>query len=260
MSKKLESNQLVQSVDRALAILETVASAKDSLGLSEIGNIVGLHKSTIYRLINTLEHRGYITKDAKANKYKIGIKLFELGNLAINKLEIRKEVHPLLEELMDKTKETVHLGVLDDNQIIYIDKVQSMQTIMYSKIGLRAPVHCTGLGKAILAFCPEEIIEKIIKESKLKRYTENTITDPEIFKQHLEKIRNQGYAIDNMEHEENIRCISAPIFSNKGEVIAAFSITGPTIRFTEEKIQSLINLVKDYSIKMSRLMGYTGSN
>jgi DNA-binding IclR family transcriptional regulator len=248
----------VQSVDRALDILEIVVRSKDQLGVSEIGKKLGLHKSTVYRLISTLEQKGYIKKEEVYDKYKVGIKLFELSNSAINKLDIRKEVRPLLEELMNKTKETVHLGVLDDNEVVYIDKVQTTQTIMYSMVGLRAPVHCTGLGKAILAYSSEDVVNRIISADNFKKFTEHTITNPEDLKNHLKMIKERGYSIDDREHEENIRCISAPIFDNQGRVIAAFSVTGPSIRMTMKRLMSYTDLVDEYRIKMNRLMGYAG--
>lgn len=257
VDKKGESIQIVQSVQRALLILETIVNSDGSLGITEISNMVNLHKSTVHRLVSTLEHNGYILQDSRDSKYKVGIKLFELGTLAANKLDVRREVRPLLEELMYITKETVHLGVIDKNEVVYIDKVQSNQTIMYSKVGLRAPVHCTGLGKVLLAYSSNEALDNFLKNGPFKRYTEQTITDSKELGKHLKLIKKQGYAIDDIEHEENIRCIAAPIFDCKGQVIASFSVTGPTIRMTKEKVNSLIDLIKDYSKKMSKLMGYT---
>ncbi|AZR74760.1 IclR family transcriptional regulator [Anoxybacter fermentans] len=247
---------MVQSLDRALDILEKIVEAEDGLGVTELSKSLELHKSTIYRLLATLAYRGYVRQDPKNEKYKVGIKLFELGNLALNKLELRREVRPFLEELMSRTGETIHLGILDNDEVVYIDKVESPQTIrMYSKIGKRAPVHCTGLGKVLLAYSSSEVIDKVI-EKGLRAYTENTITDVDAFKKHLEEIRRQGFAIDNVEHEEGIRCVAGPIFDYSGNVIASFSISGPTMRVTEEKIPDFAQLVRDYSKKMSRALGF----
>ncbi|WP_127015303.1 IclR family transcriptional regulator [Anoxybacter fermentans] len=256
MSYRRKPVQLVQSLDRALDILEKIVEAEDGLGVTELSKSLELHKSTIYRLLATLAYRGYVRQDPKNEKYKVGIKLFELGNLALNKLELRREVRPFLEELMSRTGETIHLGILDNDEVVYIDKVESPQTIrMYSKIGKRAPVHCTGLGKVLLAYSSSEVIDKVI-EKGLRAYTENTITDVDAFKKHLEEIRRQGFAIDNVEHEEGIRCVAGPIFDYSGNVIASFSISGPTMRVTEEKIPDFAQLVRDYSKKMSRALGF----
>lgn len=259
MSNKRKPDQLVQSLDRALNILEKIVKSDDGLGVTELSNSLGLHKSTTYRLLATLAYREYVKQDSKNDKYKVGIKLFELGNLALNKLEVRNEVRPFLEELMAKTGETIHLGVIDDSEVVYIDKVESPQTIrMYSEVGKRAPVHCTGLGKVLLAYSSLEVIDKFIEENGLPAYTNNTITEVDIFKKHLDKIRRQGFAIDNVEHEEGIRCIAGPIFNYKGNAVASFSISGPTMRVTEDKISDFVELVRAYSKKMSRALGFIG--
>lgn len=207
-------------------------------------------------MLVTLEYRKYVKKDPVNNKYKAGIKLFELGNLAINKLEVRSEVRPYLEELMTNTGETIHLGILDDNEVVYIDKVESPQTIrMYSKVGKRAPAHCTGLGKVLLVYSSPEVIDKFIEENGLPAYTNNTITEADVFKKHLDKIRKQGFGMDNVEHEKGIRCVAGPIFDYTGNIVAAFSISWPTMRETEDKISNFIQLVQTYSKKISRALG-----
>lgn len=256
MSRRKKPEQLVKSLDRALDILEKIVQSEEELGVTELSNSLGLHKSTTYRLLATLAYRGYVSQDPKNNKYTPGIKLFEMGNMALNRLELRKEVRPFLTQLMHETGETVHLGILEDNEVIYIDKVESSQTIrMYSKIGKRAPVHCTGLGKVLLAYSPEDKVREIINEG-LTPFTRQTITDEEAFREHLKEIKIQGYALDNGEHEDGIRCVAGPIFDHTGEVIASFSISGPTMRVTEEKVGEYIQLIKSYSSKMSRALGY----
>jgi len=252
-------DQLVQSLDRALDILEKIVYADKAIGITELSNSLGLHKSTVYRLLATLAYRGYVQQDYENPRYKVGIKLLEIGNIALDRLEIRKEIRPLLEELMTLSGETVHLGILDKGEVVYIDKVESPQTIrMYSSIGKRAPVHCTGLGKALIAFLPPAEINNIIQQKGLKGYTSNTITDKEEFLKHLYEIRLKGYSMDNIEHEEGIRCVAGPIFDHRGEVVAAVSIASPVMRVTEEKVQEYIKLIKEYTKRMSSVLGYTG--
>ncbi|MGM0409965.1 MAG: IclR family transcriptional regulator [Bacillota bacterium] len=256
MTGTKKPNNLVKSVDKTLNILEKLVQSENSLGVTEISNSLGLHKSTVHRLLSTLEYRGYVKKD-KNNRYSVGIKLLEIGSKSLNKSDIRNEIKPYLEELKNETKETIHLGILDNYEVIYIDKVESPKTIrMYSSIGKRAPVHCTGLGKCLIAFSNQNYIDDFLQNTNLKKYTQNTITEKGKFRQHLSIIREQGYSIDNEEHETDIRCISGPIFNHKGAIIAAFSISGPANRMTLERIKKLKSLVLNYSKNISAVFGF----
>ena len=258
MSKK--PNQLVKSLDKALNILELVAKTNKPLGVTEISKEADINKSTVYRILATLEYRGYISQNSHNEKYTTGIKLFELGSQVIGDLDLRETVKPYLENLMDLTGETVHLGILDDGEVIYIEKVESPKTIrMYSKVGKRIYAHSTSLGKVLLAYSGEEKVDEIISEKGLPRQASNTITDPDNFKIHLRKVREQGYAVDDEENEEGIRCIAGPIFDHTGNITAAFSISGPALRITRAKIDEFSSMVKEYSGKMSRALGYNGS-
>ena len=251
-------DQLVQSVDRTFDILEILVNSDRGLGVTEISKKLNIHKSTVYRLLATLQYRGYV-KQNEEGKYSIGFKLFELGSSVINDLDLRSEAKPYLRELMDISEETVHLGVLDDNQVVYIDKVESHNTIrMYSKIGRRNHASSTSLGKVILAYSDREVVDKVIREEGLKKLTENTIIDEDKLRKHLVKVRSQGYAIDDEEQEYGIRCIAGPIFNHTGDIIAAFSISGPTMRMSKEKVESLKPVIKEYSKKISESFGCNG--
>lgn len=253
-----QPDQLVQSVDRTLNILEMLVEADEGMGVTEISNKIDIHKSTVHRLLATLQYRGYVKK-AGNDKYKIGFKLFEVGSSVINNLNLRGEVKPYLKELKEISKETVHLGVLDNNKVVYIDKVESNNTIrMYSKIGRRNHASSTSLGKVLLAYSERSVVDQVIKEEGLKKLTENTIHEEEAFRKHLSKVRNQGYAIDDEEQEYGIRCIAGPIFDYEGNIIASFSVSGPTMRMTESKVESLKEVVKEYSVKISEAFGYNG--
>lgn len=257
MNNDLKPNQSVQSLDRALDILERLVEADEPVGVTELSNSLALHKSTVYRLLSTLRYRGYVEQDIKTNNYKIGLKLFELGSIVLHKMDLRTQVKPFIENLMQETKETIHLGIFDDYEVVYIDKVESSETIrMYSKVGRRVPAHCTSLGKVLLAFAPEEVVRKTIESKGLPNFTETTITDPDSLQVHLKKIRELGYSIDNEEQERNIRCIAGPIFNYDGTILASFSISGPVIRMTESRVQELAELVKQYSGKISAAFGY----
>lgn len=259
MAKDQKTPQLVQSLDRALDLLETLVEADEPVGVTELSQSINLHKSTVYRLLATLKHRGYVEQDAKTNDYRVGLKLFEVGSAVLNKMDLRQQVKPYLEKLMEETKETVHLGVLDQHEVVYIDKVESSETIrMYSKIGRRVPVHCTSLGKVLLAYSAEEEVQAAVEERGLPKFTEHTITDPVEFQTVLAKVREQGYAVDNEEQEHDIRCLSGPVFNYDGKIVAAFSISGPISRMTEERVEMLSQRIVEYSRMISASFGYRG--
>lgn len=251
-------NQLIKSLDRAIDILELVIEEESGLGVTEISRKLDIHKSTVYRLLDTLKYRGYLEKNKDNQKYRAGINLFELSSKVLNDIDSRMRVRPYLEEIMDKTKETIHLGILDSGEVIYLDKVESTATIrMYSHVGKRVPAHSTSLGKAILAHLPEKKVKSILKEKGMEAKTKNTITDLDEFLAHLEKVRKQGYSVDDEEQEEDIRCIAAPIFNHRGKIVAAFSISAPKSRMEQERMDRLSELVVEYSEKMSRSLGYS---
>lgn len=258
MEKEPKANgSSVQSLERALDLMEALVRADEPLGITELSHSLDLHKSTVYRLLSTLRARGYVAQDGKTNNYKPGMKLFEIGSAIFNKMDLRTQAKPVLESLMRETRETIHLGILDDYEVVYIDKVESSETIrMYSKIGRRVPAHSTSLGKVLLAYSPESTVEQTIQKKGLCRYTATTITDPDEFKQHLAQVRKLGYSVDDEEQEREIRCIAGPVFSYDGQVIAAFSISGPVTRMTPERVRDLADLVIAYSSKLSAMFGY----
>jgi DNA-binding IclR family transcriptional regulator len=250
-------SNLVKAVDRSVNILEELANHEEGLGVTELANRLDIHKSSIHRLLSTLVYRGLVKQDPKTDNYKLGLKLFELGSRIFNDLEIREYAKPYLEELVAATDEAVHLVIMDQGEIVYIDKVESSKTIrMNSQIGKRVPVHCSAVGKAMLAYYPKARVDQIIKEQGLAKYTENTITDLKELKEHLTKIKEQGYAIDNVEHELGIRCVAAPIFNYSGKVVSSVSVSGPTIHVTKERVEELAKLVKDTAMKISSQLGY----
>jgi len=247
----------VQSVNRALDILECFGQEKSEWGLSELSQKLNLAPSTIHRLLNTLIKRGYIEQDVKLGKYKIGNNFLMLSGSVLNKCSLRIIAKPLLEELSRKTEETVHLCILSsNNQVFYLDKIESPKSIsIISRIGQTLPPHVSGVGKVLLAHLSDEQLEKVLGQLELKRFTKNSITDKDQLKSELLKIRQQGYALDNQELEEGLICIASPIFNLEGKVIAAISISGPTFRLNS-KIKEYIPLVKRTAISISELMGY----
>ena len=251
--------EVVQSVDRALSILEVLSDYSEGLGVTEISDKIGLHKSTVHRLLGTLIYKGYVVQDAESNKYKITLKLFELGNKKVENMDILAASKPYTRELMEKVNEVVHFVIREGNNIVYIDKVEADNTIrMASTIGRRSPLYCTSVGKAILAQLSDEEVERIWNSSKIEKLTEFTITSLEEMKKELEKVRQRGYAIDNEENEPGVRCAGAPVFNRFGKVEGAISISGPTFRVTEDVVDKFASDVVKYASLISKELGYRG--
>ena len=247
----------VQSVDRALAILELLQKNVSGLGVTEISHEMGLAKSTIHRMLASLKNKGYVKQDPVTEHYQLGLKLIELGSVVSQSLEIRSIAKPFMDNLVKETGETAHLVVLENFEVIYIEKIESPYTIrMYSTIGKRAPIHCTGAGKAILSFLPEEEIKKILDECTLTKYTEKTITDKNKLFDELAVINQRGYSIDDEEHELGIRCVAAPILNHNKQVVAGLSVAGPNMRMTEEKLAFYKEKILFYAREISRKIGY----
>ncbi|HEU4963377.1 MAG TPA: IclR family transcriptional regulator [Bacilli bacterium] len=255
ITPKTPSN--VQSVDRALLIIDLLAEHRDGLGITELGSLLGVAKSTAHRLISSLKAKGYVKQDPVTEKYHLGLKFLEISSIVSESLEIRTIAHPFMERLVAETGETAHLVILEDGEISYIDKLEAPNTIrMFSRIGKRAPVHCTGAGKAILAHLPERQVEQIVADRGLTVYTEKTVKDlPELLER-LELIRSRGYSIDDEEHELGIRCVAAPIFDHRGKVVAGLSVAGPLMRMTEDRMTQCVEHVTFYAREISKKIGF----
>ena len=251
----------VQSLERAALLLDVLSRFSQGLSLGELAEKVRLSKGTVHRLLTSLSYLDFIRQDPLSKKYLLGFKLVELGNSILNQIDFRTEAKPLLMELAERTKETVHLVILDNDQVLYVDKVEASASStglrMASMLGSRIPAHCCAVGKVLLAFLPEEKYEEVVGRNPLAKRTANTITDLEKMKSHLKKVRNNGYALDNEENEIGIRCVAAPIRDQRGEVIAAISISAPAIRIQR---RVLVNSLKDQviatAIMISRKLGY----
>lgn len=251
--------EVVQSVERSLSIVEVLSEYDEGLGLTEISEKVDLHKSTVHRLLYTLMVKGYVKQNEDTNKYKLTLKLFELGSKKVEKMNVVTAARPLLQELMEKTNEVIHLVVREGTEIIYIAKVESQNPIrMYSKIGKRSQVYCTAVGKSMLAHMTDNEVLNIWNSSKIEKLTEYTITDFNKFKEVIKDVREKGYAIDEQENEIGIRCTATSILDYKGDVCGAISISGSIISFKEEKIEEFSKLIIEYAGKISRELGYRG--
>jgi len=247
------AKDIVKSVQRAVRILESFNPDVRELGITELSKKLKIPKSTVYNILNTLALEGIVEKNRENQRYRLGLTLFELGNIARANFELRSVATSYLKELNRQLDETVHLTILDKGEVLYIECFESTKRLRtYSVIGIRAPLHCTAVGKAILAFLPEDEVDKIILTKGLEKFTENTITDPQELKEQLREIRFRGYSTDNMEHEEGVRCVGAPIHNQEGKVFASISVSGPSQRLTLERIPAISELVMATANEISR--------
>ncbi len=247
---------MVNSVQKAILVLQRLGT-HENLSLSEISRDLDIPKSSTHSILRTLEVAGLIERDSSTQKYHLGTALIELGHQAQHELTIYRVAHPHLEQLNRQVDETVHLTILDADEILYIDCVESKKRLRtYSVIGVRAPLHCTSVGKAIMAYLPEEEQDRIIAEKGLPRFTKNTITNKKALKEELSRVRETGYAVDNAEHEEHLRCIGAPISSHGGDVFASLSLSGPSQRITPNRIPELAAHVTEAAQAISSRLGY----
>ncbi len=247
----------MKSVKKAVEVLEALAQRENGVGITQLSKQLNLPKSTIHQILSTFKSVRFVEQTPEDKQYHLGLRIFELGNIVQSQLQLRKIAHPSLYNLSRKTNETTYLVVPEGNRIVYIDCVESTARLRAHPVfGDRVPLHCTGVGKAIMAFLPEKKINRITHEDGLERFTENTITDPQVLKRELKKVRKRGYAVDNVEHEEGIRCVGAPIRNHRKEVFAAISVSGPSQRFDPPRIQTMAQLVIETAQEISRKMGY----
>ena len=246
-----------QSVTHALDILDYLASSRGEAGVTEVARSLGVHKSTASRLLATLNARGYVSRDPQSGKYTLGMHLIELSRVKLDQIDLRQLARPYLEDLVYSTGETAHLAILDHGKVVYIDKVDTPQTLgMRSSVGYRIAAHCTALGKALLAELPADELDTVLEPGKMARFTSNTVTDPETLRLHLICVRERGYAIDDEEHEEGIRCIAAAVRDHAARVAAAISVSGPTFRITREKADAIGKMVSDAARRLSEASGF----
>jgi len=256
----LRSTDSVQSVARAAALLQVLGEANHPLTPAEISAALGVPRPTVYRLLQTLLSEGLVAQTGRA--FAIGSKVLWLAARRLEQLELRAVGRPILTELRDRTGETVHLAVLEGGQVVYVDKLESPGPLrMASMVGRIFPAHSTALGKAMLAFLPTEQVTEILERHGLVRRTANTITDPKRFWAELAAVRARGYAIDNIENEEGIRCVGAPIFDHTGAVAGAVSVSGSASAITLDRARrELAPLVREAAERISQALGWTGQN
>ena len=232
----LDEDVKVKSLYKAIKLLDYFDSKNPERGISELAELSGLLKSTIHNIMSTFEKCGFIEKNIKTNKYRLGLKILALSNVLSQTDDMRQSVKPFMDELAEKTGETVFFATPYGTEIIYVETVFPNDHVSARSVkGVVAPMYCTSIGKAILAYKPREFVQEVI-EKGMERFTPNTLTDTNGFLKDLEETRQRGYSIDNMEHEYGIKCVGVPVRNSGGEVVAALSLTGPSLRYTDDKI------------------------
>lgn len=241
---------MTQSVERALQLLDELGSGPKRLGT--LAQALGVHKSTALRLLQTLEKRGFVRRQGEAPDFALGLHLVELSGSLLESLDIRHVAADPIKRLGAETGETVHFAIRDGAEVVYVDKVESTHPVrMYSRIGARAPAHCTGVGKILLAYTPTEEWPAM----ELRRFTENTITTRDGLVAASREIVARGWGRDEQEHEETIRCIAAPVFGPEGGAVAAVSISVPTSRLSAEKLAAHVPLLLETTSEITRGLG-----
>jgi IclR family KDG regulon transcriptional repressor len=255
--KTSKSPYRVQVLDRALAALEVLAARSNECSLVEICRTLKLHKSTAHRLMMVLEQHRLVDKNPDTGRYRLGLKLFELGSKAIGSLDLRRHAKPYLDRLQRELGETVFLCLLDEGQVFYIEKIESQQSVRTAcTVGSRAPAYCTAVGKAMLAELTDAEVNQIVRRSGLRAVTPNTITTNSALKAELKAIRRRGFAIDNEEKELGLRCVSAAVRGDSGKMLAALSVSGPAFRVTQERVSEIGVAVKQAATDLSYELGY----
>jgi IclR family KDG regulon transcriptional repressor len=258
MAKKEKTDYVIQAVDHALDLLEQFRDDVDELGVTELSNRLKLHKNNVFRLLATLESRNYIEQNKVTENYRLGLKTLELGQTFIKQMGLLRQARPVMERLVNECNETTYVSILKEFKIVYLDVVETaMMVRVVPRIGAQLPAYCTAAGKVQIASMSEEELAKFFPSKELKRFTANTITDREVLKEQLKKIAEQEYSIDNEELDIGVRCIGAPIRDYTRRIVGALSISGPTMRFTDERMEKeLIPVVKKAAQEISTKLGY----
>jgi IclR family KDG regulon transcriptional repressor len=236
--------QMLSSVKKALELLDHFTAERPELSLAEISREVDAHKSSVFRVLTTLEAAGFLEKDRRSGKYRLGLKILDLAGRVWGLHDIRQIASPYMEELARETGEVIHLAVLDGVDIVYLEKKGQGQVLtVATRVGGRNPAYASSMGKILLSDLPESELKAVLGRIKLKKLTSNTITEIPRLMEELARIREQGFALDNEETFPGIRCVGAPIRDAGGKVVAAVSITVPVQRMSDERVRELWRLV-----------------
>lgn len=253
---KKEEISYLSSVKNALRILQSFSMDEPEQKVSDLSRSLGLNKSTVSRTMTTLASEGFVVKDKETNKYRLGLSIITLSGVAYSNLDLYNESLPVLKKLVETCGETAHISILDNDEVIYLQKVECNHPVRFlTHIGKRNPPYCTSSGKVLLAYSNDEIVEPIIAKG-LQRFTENTIINPQTLRNHLKNIRKVGYSCSYEEFLEGVHSIAAPIYDYRGKVVAALSVVGPKQRMQPGKIEGIVQQTIRASSEIANRLGY----
>ncbi len=246
----------IQSVRRAVSLLKAFEPNRPELGVSELSRAVGLHKTTVYRLLVTLKEEGFVQHNPANDRYRLGPSLIRVGRIALDSVDLSKQAMPHMRALVDEVGETAMLEIWDDRRTLVVATVDGPRfTHIIARAGYHLPAHGSSGGKAMLAFLPSEEVDKVLAR-ELKKYTENTFTDPGRLREELAQIRATGVSYDRQEIDIGVCAISVPIFDHRGEIAGALTVAGPMQRIPQGEDSALRQLVKKAGEAISRELGY----
>lgn len=243
----------VKSLGKALEILEIFSEQPCEYGVSDLARKTGLPKSSIHNILSTFSFYGFLQYNKKTQMYQLGYKALELGNTFQKKDYFISVLQPFMSEISEQTDECVFLAKQSGSRVVYLDALYPENTFGRNIIGVKAPMYCTGIGKAMLAFCDDAFIADILA-SPLETYTAYTLIDRNALMNEILSIRKNGYAVDNMEHEFGIKCVAVPIFSLNGELLGGLSVSGPSLRFPPETIEKYSELLKNVAQEVKKYL------
>jgi IclR family transcriptional regulator, KDG regulon repressor len=244
-----------KTVLKAAALIDALARSEEPRGITDLARELGWTKSNIHRLLTSLASLGYVRRDAKASRYGLGLKFWEIGTLVVSRLNLKTVAQPYLRKLCEKTGETVHLSMFDNDHVVYIDQVESLHPVRaYSRVGGIGPVHCTATGKTMLAFLPPEVFARL--PDRLYRFTPRTIVSKRDLQRALKAIRANGFAMNREEWRLGVSGIAATIFNSQREVMGAVGISGPANRLNDATRRRLAPVVVQTAQRISKDLGY----
>jgi len=250
-------SESIRAVERALEVLECFSIKTPELSMTQIAEKININKSTVHRLLATLERRRFVERDPISGTYRAGIHLLQLAYLAMETNDLRRVAEPFMRQLWEQVRETIDLAVFDGNEIVYVGVIESPQRVkLAAAVGQRLPAFCTASGKAFLAYLPKDTVMHVF-EHDLHQYTPNTVISPERIIEDLRICQEQGFAITEQEFEEGINAIGAPIIGRNGMPIATVSVAGPAYRLTREKMIEMSSSVRETANMISQEVGMT---
>jgi len=245
------------TIEKALDVLEIFLDRDDEIGLSEIASLSGLNIATAHRIVLTLVNRGYLSQKRKRQKYSLSTKFLQYSNVLSRRMKIRDIAFPIVDALNKMVGESVNIAIMDRNEVVYIEHIETKKSLrIFTQVGNRVPLYCTGVGKIFLAHMSDDELQNSLSSTDLVPHTVNTVTDIERLKQELEQVKTEGVATDNEEMEIGVKCIASPVKNSEGSVIAAISVSGPTARLGNKRVNEIKTLVKSCAAEVSRALGY----